>query len=330
MTRPPSPPSRPCGERRACNGDKMSELMFSQIINADPRKIMTDQQKTILEVAKEAVVLRIDNVARYYFEVNSQENWSLETDFPNIAPPFEAFWMEYKSPGIINSEGKIKPVAPALKTGRFGALFTVKEIPEIEAKEADTDAHWAMTALCFVDLPGIHRGLRLLPFYSMLGVTKEGQLATIQGRPFTNIMFESERIPEFEQQGITPEDAKRGQTFLYPMLLALSFLHCKNVEIVSGGKIRVKSAQKAAPKVKVYTLQIEPIKKILDAAGARNTGIKQALHICRGHFKDFSKGKGLFGKYKGLYWWDAQVRGSAELGFIAKDYQVNPGNDPQP
>ena len=47
----------------------------------------------------------------------------------------------------------------------------------------------------------------------------------------------------------------------------------------------------------------------------------KALHFVRGHFKDYSV-KGLFGKYKKVYWWDSQVRGEVMGGVVDKDYRV--------
>ncbi len=40
-------------------------------------------------------------------------------------------------------------------------------------------------------------------------------------------------------------------------------------------------------------------------------------------FKDFSKGKGLFGKYKDVFWWDSQVRGRVDQGVVLKDYAID-------
>ena len=55
----------------------------------------------------------------------------------------------------------------------------------------------------------------------------------------------------------------------------------------------------------------------------RGVGAKKALHICRGHFKDFRKSEnGLFGKHKDLYWWESQVRGNAKEGVVFSDYEV--------
>jgi len=70
-------------------------------------------------------------------------------------------------------------------------------------------------------------------------------------------------------------------------------------------------------------LEIEPMKKVLKSEGnIDEVGLQRALHICRGHFKDYSNGKGLFGKHKGLYWWDSTVRGTESEGKIIKDYNI--------
>jgi hypothetical protein len=66
------------------------------------------------------------------------------------------------------------------------------------------------------------------------------------------------------------------------------------------------------------------MKKILHYEGHSNkTGLTKAIHICRGHFKDFSKGSGLFGKFKGMYWWESQVRGNFAAGVALKDYEID-------
>ena len=47
---------------------------------------------------------------------------------------------------------------------------------------------------------------------------------------------------------------------------------------------------------------------------ATETGIRQTIHLCRDHFKDYRSGRGLFGQTHGLYAWDMQVRGGAATG----------------
>jgi hypothetical protein len=113
---------------------------------------------------------------------------------------------------------------------------------------------------------------------------------------------------------------------VWSALLALSFLHCKNVTLATNtppAKLsRAHQKRRGRPLMTFKTLEIEPMKRVLKHEGrSETTGLKKALHICRGHFKDYSK-HGLFGKYKGLYWWDSHVRGNAAQGTIVKDYAV--------
>ena len=48
--------------------------------------------------------------------------------------------------------------------------------------------------------------------------------------------------------------------------------------------------------------------------------MRKALHFVRGHFKDYSV-KGLR-KYKGMYWWDSQVRGEVNGRVVHKSCRV--------
>jgi len=49
------------------------------------------------------------------------------------------------------------------------------------------------------------------------------------------------------------------------------------------------------------------------------------VHMCRGHFKEYTEDHRLFGKYTGLYWWQPYVRGQKE-GIVIKDYEVKISN----
>ena len=76
------------------------------------------------------------------------------------------------------------------------------------------------------------------------------------------------------------------------------------------------------PLVSFRTVEIRPIRRIIETEKQnRNVSGSVALHMCRGHFKDYRE-HGLFGKEKGIYWWDAHVRGKAENGIVDKDYRV--------
>jgi len=59
------------------------------------------------------------------------------------------------------------------------------------------------------------------------------------------------------------------------------------------------------------------------ASASDETGvsIQKALHICRGHFKDYRK-SGLFGKIAGIFWWDQHARGSADCGIVKSTHVI--------
>jgi hypothetical protein len=108
-------------------------------------------------------------------------------------------------------------------------------------------------------------------------------------------------------------------------------LHCKNVELVAHRPdpklARAYQRRHGRPLIAFKTLRVEPIRRLLEEAGrqAGTSDLRRQLHIARGHFKDYRQGDGLFGRHRGLYWWEPQVRGSADIGELRKQYAVRPG-----
>lgn len=113
------------------------------------------------------------------------------------------------------------------------------------------------------------------------------------------------------------------------LLQALALLHCKNIEIVDenpAGLPRKERKERSKTGIAYKTLIINPLnvrKQRLTAPAIPRKHLAP-LSVCRGHFKDYS-GKGLFGKYKGLYWWESFARGEAKNGQIINDYRLEKG-----
>lgn len=116
----------------------------------------------------------------------------------------------------------------------------------------------------------------------------------------------------------------------YPALLAISFMHCKNVKIPPQEPIpklsRAFQKRHGRPLLRYHTLEIEPMKKVLETEGEiGKNGLKRALHLCRGHFATYTPEKGMLGRKLDApvtVWKPAHVRGSASEGIVAKDYSV--------
>ena len=114
--------------------------------------------------------------------------------------------------------------------------------------------------------------------------------------------------------------------------IALTMFHCKNIELVNNSlpdKVLKKRKKRNKPAFVYKTLNVMPLRRIVNKeGGTEGEKIQKALHLCRGHFKDYRE-KGLFGKYKGLYWWDMHMRGNKREGEIVKDYRVGMGEASQ-
>jgi hypothetical protein len=106
--------------------------------------------------------------------------------------------------------------------------------------------------------------------------------------------------------------------------MSLLLLDCKNIateKVHPPEKLnRKRRMLKKQPLFTYHTLVIKP-------TGKRQESIPKHLwenriHLCRGHFKTYTKEKPLFGHITGRYWWQPSVRGRNREGIVMKDYQV--------
>lgn len=115
---------------------------------------------------------------------------------------------------------------------------------------------------------------------------------------------------------------------IYPALLTVAFMNCKNVVrhdvTESEGPAAKWIRRMKAPTIRYHVLDINPMKEVLTTEGGlEHNGLKKALHICRGHFATYTEERPLFGRITGTFWKPAHVRGSIEHGAVVKDYRVS-------
>lgn len=107
----------------------------------------------------------------------------------------------------------------------------------------------------------------------------------------------------------------------------LALLSCKNITAETIrideklNKRRSKKGKLPLYDYKVLNLILPGNKKEVNKSDLNETSIKQRVHLCRGHFKEYTEKRPLFGKYVGRYWWQAIVRGKGD-GMINKEYQI--------
>jgi hypothetical protein len=250
-------------------------------------------------------VIQIDNVADYYYQ-SDQEYWDLRKDFPNLAPPFSQFWVEHHIPARIQSlEKGVTNVGNMIQHGRLGALVT------------------SLDPALFTPRGGVLPGTRWLVAFDLF--LDYGRLAPVQGASGPNgtvflMLDEHGGVLDtplmFSLANKSEERIMQCMmVWLHPTYLAISFLHCKNVT-TSMESMPAPLAKKFRAKhpgvqpTRYRTLVIEPLKAILRTQGkSGEVGLAKAMHICRGHFRDYRQGPGLFGKYHQLVWTPQTLRG---------------------
>lgn len=109
--------------------------------------------------------------------------------------------------------------------------------------------------------------------------------------------------------------------------LTLLFMNAKNIgserhdppQVLN--KKRIKRGKQ--PLFSFYTLKIFPmVAGRKGITSANDPTHSNRVHLCRGHFRVYTKDAPLFGKFAGRFWVPAHARGKKQLGMIAKDYEV--------
>lgn len=304
-------------------------VVIEQVKN---KAALAAEKKRLEEQLRDALVFDIQNVADYYYSFPRREKTWHDTDFPKVAPPFKDYFMEFRPRKNWPQGGAIGSLTA------FGVLSHAYDLQSNDPKPYRQDklsyfpnARWIVINTIFIEdhKYSIRAWTQLIS-----AVQPNGDMVRSPGEdpnPYKNFRggFLPALLDHDLEKVFSMEVSTQEGTYLvyYPTLLALSFLHCKNVTVETEepqAKLsKVFQRKHGRPLIKYHVLNIEPMKTVLKTEGrAETVGLKRALHIVRGHFADYTE-KGLFGRHRGIYWFDQHARGSAEEGVVLKDYRVD-------
>jgi hypothetical protein len=269
--------------------------LYDKLIS-DKCDLISNEHKKILEKCELIVV---DNVAKYVYKTAQKDKWCPKKDMPCIAPPFARFFIETKNPNL----------GEANTPEYWGSQVTTLILGE---GKHYAEAKWAML---FTILYQMQLQIYFPEVDYLIVVNEEGQYYGEYG------------LDENGEKFCGWEEGRNERNFILPFLVAISFMHIKNIGYIERDypePVKRKREKRYGKPLKKYkVLDINPAKKVLQTEGnIEKNGLIKALHICRGHFKDYRE-SGLFGKYKGIYWWDNQVRGNIKSGIVEKQYNIN-------
>jgi len=288
----------------------------------------------------------ITGATRWFCEESGKDYWYYEKDFPNCVSPWPVAWYESSLANGISFPRHPEYNIPPKTSRADGFLVFTEKIPDDMRQEAfDLDLLVHFYHHLVIEVPHKDELLlarnRIIQEYQKVGRTPKWiSLIFKSVESWNKLLTNSEVIFCYlDDKGIPLARLFIGEelvgyrrypvnsTILFPLFFSISLMSCKNVYLVDSHppvpRSRKERKQKK-PAITYRTIVIDPLRKQAkrEAVGTKNTSVKQALHIVRGHFKDFRDGKGLFGKYKDIYWWDMQVRGDAQFGRVEKDYKV--------
>lgn len=274
-----------------------------------------------------AQCIEASNIARFFEQsyVESPEKFeNFQRDLKCLAPPFRSFFIEWEKPYGIHV---------AL---RMGVLFlacppelAVATAHELLGENAHAtpikvqeylDKHnpaWVYLTFDFCEFPNKDNhnisGLRGPYHVGVIAVGADGALLDWWLSHATKAISTEESM----QLGLASMVA----------WTALAMMNCQNIDTVEHeipeAFQRSRKRKEKLPLVSYRTIQVnlEKTPRSIAAPDFDENG-KVRLHQKRGHMKDYRKGKGLFGKYKGLWYWGPALAGSGSEGVVVSDYEV--------
>jgi hypothetical protein len=132
-------------------------------------------------------------------------------------------------------------------------------------------------------------------------------------------------------EGRTLTAEEEGEFLVLRLWLLQTFmrLNCHNVELVPARSGIPKSngrSGKHPPSSVWHEIVVKGMSQLRRQAGEPSTpeGEKREVrfHAVRGHLADYTKGKGLFGKWKVRLWVDEHTAGNPDLGTVRSTYRV--------
>lgn len=255
----------------------------------------------------------------------------------NFAPHFKACWYEMGilkypygelTPGILMTSSVVGGEPAPLIPLTFGEKFRhdlitwdhglTKIRPAIEA-----GSKWVTTMIIFTSAPNIPGSVPL--HFGIFGIREDGYVHSFQDYA-AGVSVEALR-QNFGREATPTEITTMFLKEAWPVLHATDLLNSKNVTIAEKPlppKIRKKREKHGQPtysfKRLVVRVKQDDTRWLYPDHKPQPTELPR--HHVRGHFKNYTEDRPLFGKYTGRYWWNPQWRGLEKIGKVVKVYDV--------
>lgn len=293
--------------------DDMFQFSLCPLVGTEARfKAAWEEHTALLRkgVLSQCPVFEISNVARYLYHERVNADLKL-ADFPRPIPPFEIVWFEWRFPPMEKLRNGERPNYIREFLADRGGCLAARYGPEKFAQDAPAGTEFCVDLSLFMRPRGrnlIAAMHRFVHFFSSTGEALK--LASENGE---DTLVSVPRVHEDELDAWDDKADLVGPTIEISnvVLLAMSLLNCRNVVTreVKAEQHQIDAKRKHGRHCvrSHHVIEIQPIITAVHSATGRAGYTRNAAPIIRGHFKDFRE-RGLFGKHKGIYWWDQVVR----------------------
>lgn len=293
----------------------------------------------------------INNVAQMAWRVSGGDFYGVpgsELDSVPLRPPFQRMWVEYRVPREIpNSEVSAQITNERRPDQSVGLKVwtspsdSVKEIRGLYAHKSERheyeevadhaesvlwmtvwEGEWSGSSFMSV----INKALVGVPLNDSWGFFKseQKQISLLNpglGEMVNGAPLAKDLLDDWQSDAIA--SARIG-------LYAFALLNCKNtIEekrtfTVSPATRRQYRIKPSDSRVDYHILRLDTKTRERAEEREEGGGPEKPLHICRGHFRTYTKDAPMFGKYTGTYWIPAHTRGNPDKGISLKDYEESP------
>jgi hypothetical protein len=300
----------------------------------DEPGVCSQSQMMIRKDLAASVVFSIDNIAEYYFAHHIRAGGCDGPDaFPNLAQPYPRVFFEYRlQPHMYDALFNEAERGLQRRITHVGALVITGSPSLVSGRDWEqrygpdgvqqAQCQWLQFISLFSS-NALDRDECWISYKAVLALGADGALLT---QPHMSLWHLRSDIPNLIPDETAIEMARIGQ-LINPLFLATSLLHCKNTSTADHcppPKLNKAYRRRHGRTLVSYkTLTVTPMMARRKGAGVTSSEVEpKALHLCRGHFKDYRDSAGLFGKHQGLFWWDMHARGALEQGAVVKDYAI--------
>lgn len=269
-----------------------------------------------------AVSVTADNVVRY-FEADKKKEWNW-SELPTVRLPFPSLLVESTFIDPVPRTGLLLAEGPPAADFHRILRETCPRRPESPESLTPDDVDRLMAGCAHM----YHIAILAQTNWTIACPAHGTLLLDDEFRPTSGPLWRYTRNPEMATGG-PASYANMLSELAFPLLLAVSFMNCRNVAVKVHEPDRAVNRARARhglkPFIRYHTIDIEPMKTVLRTEGrADELGLKHAFHEVRGHLVRYTKERPLFGKHAGTFWVPLHYRGDPEQGVVVKDYNVNP------